>query len=281
MQYLFVLLLMFSVVARAEEVPLDNCKRLPLAKVTVGKKQYQFLLDTGATSTLLNLKSFSSFDSTEVTMETWNGSFAAAGREVVLHDLTMGDHPLYNLKLLAVDLTPLERSCQKRVDGVLGADLIEKLGMKIDLKNHVASLAAKEKMAEAQFAELNRQQELCGAAFNNSDAKTFSECLDPEIVLMTFKGDYRGRPSVMKYLEKYFHQSPPTVLSLRPREYHAVGDVIWEEYDLEIMTPERTIQAKGTSLFHKTGEKWLIMNMNHSMNDPKNESISSAGPDQR
>src|SRR5215475_11640178 len=115
---------------RAQEIPLDNCRQLPIVKATVNKKPFQFLLDTGASLTLLNQKSFSSIETREITMESWNGTTGAPAHEVILRDFTIGDHSLYNLKMVAVDLTTFERSCQKRVDGVLGADLISKLGLK-------------------------------------------------------------------------------------------------------------------------------------------------------
>src|SRR5689334_16500153 len=125
MAVLFALALVIASAAStlAEEVPLHNCKQLPMVQATVGKRQFQFLLDTGATSTLLNRNSFSSADSSEITMSSWNGAFATKAQEVRLSDFRIGEHQIMNLKLMAVDLTPLETSCGKRVDGVLGVDL--------------------------------------------------------------------------------------------------------------------------------------------------------------
>src|SRR5437016_7280243 len=180
-------MLTISVGVYAQDVHLESCRQLPIVKVTVSKQQFQFLLDTGAAATLLNLKSFSSADATEVTMESWTGSASAAGRQVVLHDLAIGDQALENLKLLAIDLTPLERSCQRRVDGVLGADLIEKFGLTIDLKNHVATLHGNAKTTESKFDQLDQHVTACEQAFNRSDDKAFEECLDPEIVFLTSK----------------------------------------------------------------------------------------------
>ena len=55
--------LVVAIGAAAQEIPLDSCRQLPIVKATVGKQQFQFLVDTGATTTLLNRKSFSSPDS--------------------------------------------------------------------------------------------------------------------------------------------------------------------------------------------------------------------------
>ena len=43
--FLFVLAAMAG---SAQEIPLDNCRQLPIVKATVNKQQRHFLLDTGA-----------------------------------------------------------------------------------------------------------------------------------------------------------------------------------------------------------------------------------------
>jgi hypothetical protein len=265
-RWLAPLVILISAAAAAQEVPLDSCRQLPIVKATVGKRQFQFLLDTGAAATLLNVKSFSSADAAEINMESWNGTVATSAREVVLHDFTIGEHQLANLKLLAVDLTPLERSCQRRVDGVLGADLIAKLGLTIDLKNHVAILDGNAKTQEERFGQFQQHQAACVEAFNRSDDKTFEQCLDPNILLLTSSGDYHGRKAVMKHFkEDYFGQDPPVLVSLTPREHHAIGPVIWIEYDMAVSRGSRVMKAHGTALYQKTGEKWLMSNMNYAV----------------
>ncbi len=269
MKPLFVFLLaMISPAVQAQEVPLDSCRQLPIVKVTVEKRQFQFLLDTGAATTLLNQKSFSSPESTEIMMESWNGPAAAKAREVVLHDFTIGEYSLINLRFLAVDLTPVERSCQKRIDGVLGADLIAKLGLTIDLKNHTASLDANMKTPEARFSQLQQQQMACEAAFNRSDEKSFEQCLDPDVVLLTDRGDFHGRKAVMKHFKEcYFGQNPPVLIAMTSRGRHLIGAVIWIEYDMLVTLGNQVIKTRGTALFQKTGERWLISNINYALNE--------------
>jgi len=262
----FLLLVSAGMAVQEREVPLESCRQLPIVKASVGKHQFQFLLDTGADSTLLNLKSFSSADATEITMESWNGAVAAKGRKIMLSNFTVGEHELENLSLLAVDLTPLERSCQKRVDGVLGADLIARLGLTIDLKNHVGILNDEPRSSETRLSELTRQQAACEEAFNHSDEKTFAKCLDPDIVLLTSKGDFRGRNSVMKYFkENYFGQDPPVQVSLTPRTRRAIGPVIWMEYDMSVTVRGQVMKARGTALYQKAGDRWLMSNLNYSV----------------
>jgi hypothetical protein len=263
-QGIVLLLVSAGMAAQEHEIPLESCRQLPIVKANVGKHQFQFLLDTGASTTLLNLKSFSSADATEITMESWNGTVAAKGRKIVLSNFAVGEHELENLSLLAVDLTPLERSCQKRVDGVLGADLIARLGLTIDLKNHVGILNGEARSPETRLSELMRQQAACEQAFNHSDEKTFAECLDPDIVLLTSKGDFRGRNSVMKHFkENYFGQDPPVQVSLTPRARRAIGPVIWMEYDMSVTVHGQIMKARGTALYQKSGNRWLMSNMNY------------------
>jgi Aspartyl protease/Domain of unknown function (DUF4440) len=267
--FAFVLLLI-SFAARAQEIPLDNCRQLPIVKATIGGHDFQFLLDTGAAATLLNLKSFSSLDAAEITLESWNGTVATRAREVLLHDLTIGDHTLANLKLLAIDLTPLERSCQKRVDGVLGADLIQKLGLTIDLKNHVAVLDENARTPESKLKELEKGQLGCIEAFNRSDERRFEECLDPEIVLLTSKGDFHGRKAVMKHFkDAYFGQDPPVLVSMTPVTRRAIGNVVWMEYEMSVNKGPQVMKTRGTALYQKSGERWVMSNMNFSVDGQK------------
>lgn len=262
------LLFLLPLVSLAQEVPLEACRQLPIVKAKVGKRQLQFLLDTGAAATLLNEKSFSSLESTEIVMDSWNGRTGVLAHQVVLPDFSIGEQSLSNLKLLALDLTSLERSCQKRIDGVLGADLIARLGLTIDLKNHVATFDANLKAPEARFNQLNQQQAACAEAFNRSDEKIFEQCLAPDIVLLTSHGDYHGRNAVMKHFrQSYFGQNPPVLISLTPRGEHVIGPVIWIEYDMLVTVGQQVMRAHGTALYQKSGERWLMSNMNYSVDE--------------
>ncbi|HLW54493.1 MAG TPA: aspartyl protease family protein [Candidatus Angelobacter sp.] len=261
------LVLLVSIAGWAEEIPLDNCRQLPIVKANIEKRQFQFLLDTGAAVTLLNTKTFSSSETTEIIMQSWNGTVGAPAREVVLREFSIGDHTLFNLKLLAVDLTSVERSCQKRVDGVLGADLIAKLGLTIDLKNHVASLDAGGRSPAERFTQLDHHVAACAEAFNRSDDKTFEKCLDPDIVLLTSKGDFHGRREVMQHFKSYFGQDPPVLVSLTPRGRHAIGNVIWIEYDMVVTVGDQSMKHRCTAIYQKTGERWLMSNMNYLLDE--------------
>ena len=123
----------------SEEIPLHKCDVLPVVVAKIGSTDVRLLLDTGATS-ILNLKSFDSGSLTKVTVSSWSGTAATSAREVLIPELSLGSHHLNNLKLPAIDLSPIGKACGGRIDGILGVDLMDKLGIKIDLKRKVAVL---------------------------------------------------------------------------------------------------------------------------------------------
>jgi len=264
------LVVLAAMAGLAQEIPLESCRQLPIVKATVNKQQYHFLLDTGAATTLLNLNSFSSAETTEITMESWSGAAATQARKVMLHDFSLGERRLDNLTLLAVDLTPLERSCQKRVDGVLGADMIAKLGLTIDLKNHVGILHNETGTPQSRYNELEQHRTACEQAFNRSDEKTLADCLDPNIVLLTSHGEFHGRKEVMKHFkESYLGQEPPVRVAFTPRSRQVIGTVIWMEYEMRVTKGSQVMKTRGTALYQKSGDRWLMSNMSFSDADGK------------
>ncbi|HKV92587.1 MAG TPA: nuclear transport factor 2 family protein [Candidatus Angelobacter sp.] len=255
--------------AVAEEVHLDSCDGLPVVEVTVtgakaAKTKMRFLVDTAATS-MLNSKSFAHGDPTRVFVTSWSGTVQAKSRSVALPELVIGEHRLTDLHLPAVDLSAIGHACGKTIDGILGVDLLSRLGVTLDLKNHTAELVADSKTAEAILAELHQQLVGCEEAFNRADEPAFTECLDPQVVTFTFGGDFYGRDAVMAYYrQKYFQVQPHAFLTMVPRAHHLIGDAVWVEYDLKIVLPQQVITARGTALCRKSDGRWRIVHMNHS-----------------
>jgi hypothetical protein len=266
---LFLLLLLAAVrLAGAEEIHLDSCDGLPVAQVTVAGAGFRFLVDTAATS-MLNSKSFAHGDSRKVSVTSWSGTVETKSHEVVLPEFVIGEHRLTDLHLPAVDLSPIGHACGKKIDGILGVDLLSRLGATVDLKNHTAQLVPDSKTAEATIAELHRQLTGCEEAFNRADEIAFAECLDPQIVTFTLGGDFYGRDAIMAYYRtKYFQPSPPAHLTMVQRAHHLIGDAVWVEYDLKIVLQEKVITARGTALCRKSAGRWQIVHMNHSSAPP-------------
>jgi len=226
--------------------------------------KFLFLVDTAATS-MLNLKSFAHGDPRRLAISSWTGTTETEGQEVIVGDLAVGRQHLKNVRLHAVDLSAIGRSCGRRIDGILGIDLLAKLGATVDLKNHVAHLPPDSSDTQARMAELHQRLQACEQAFNRADEDAFADCLDPQVVVFTASGDYYGRDATMEYYRNhYFRQQPPAQLAVTPRADHLIGDAIWMEYDMQIQVADRTISARGTAFCQKQDGKWRIVHMNHS-----------------
>ena len=278
---LAVALLLACTAAHAEDIPIDTCDRLPVIQVIVAgvkspaasaqnlqSTKMRFLIDTAATS-MLNSKSFPAGDPSRSAVTSWSGTVETKSLQVTLHEITIGQHSLKDLHLPAVDLSAIGNACGKRIDGILGVDLISQLGITVDLKNHTAQLTPDEKSTEAMIAEMHRQLNGCEDAFNRGDEPAFAQCLDQNVVMFSVAGDFYGRDTVMEfYRKKYFQHEPRGHIEMSHRAHHLIGDAIWLEYDLKISFGPQVIQARGTALCRKNNGRWQIIHMNHSAVPP-------------
>lgn len=261
---------------KKDEIPIERCDRLPVVTMKVAGENRRFLLDTAAT-TILNLKSFTSGESGHIHIYSWSGSAATSAREVFLPEVELGTHKLRNLKLPAIDLSPIGKACGGQIDGILGVDLLDLMGMTIDLKRRVAVPAPTGEPADsaATLAEAERDMGSCIVAFNHGDVKAMAECYDPEIVFYTQHGEYRGREEVMRYLsERYFKFAPKLHYDARPHDVRLLGDALWYSYDFWIDTPEERLTGHGMTMCRKdAGGRWRILNVHNSVKE------AAAAPD--
>lgn len=265
---LLLLVLLSQSNALTEDVPLDTCDRLPVMEVSVSGMRFLFLVDTAATS-MLNVNSFSHGDQRTIEVTSWSGTTQARAQEIRLGDLGVGEHHFKMIKLPAIDLSSIGKACGKRIDGILGVDLLSAMGATLDLKSRTAHLSEEDKSVDARAAELHQQLGGCEAAFNRADEQAFAECFAPAVVVFTAGGDFYGREASMEYYRRrYFHHDPPAHLSITPRAHHAIGDAMWMEYDLRITLGQQTIFARGTALCEKIEGRWRIVHMNHSSPPP-------------
>lgn len=248
----------------AQDVPLENCDLLPVVQVRISGMKFLFLVDTAAVS-ILNAGSFAHGDPTRVTVQSWSGTTETDGKDVTVGDLAIGERHLRNVRLRAVDLSAIGRGCGRRIDGILGMDLLGQLGLIVDLKNHTARFLPDPETAQARLTELQRQLAECERAFNRGDEVTLADCLDPQVVIFTTAGDYRGRAAAMDYFRnRYFGQHPSGQLVMTVRGQHPIGEAIWIEYDLRIALGDGAFVARGTALCQKLDGRWRIAHMNHS-----------------
>ena len=252
------------------EIPLQRCDRLPVAILQVDKADKRFLIDTAATS-LLNEKSFTSGRTKEVHVQSWNQTTALKASEVSIGELALGSHSLRGVRLPAIDLTAIAKACGGPLDGILGVDLLEQLGVTIDLKRSVARLGTvPQNASEASVvADMERAIYSCSEAFNNADAERLAFCLDPEFVLSSPGGELRGREEAISHFRKqYFAMTPPVHLSMSMNDQRAVGDVVWSLYNYTVESPSLHVSGEGVMLCRKFENHWYILNMHESPIEP-------------
>ena len=158
---------------------------------------------------------------------------------------------------------------QEAIDGILGVDLLERLGMTIDLQRRVARFGA----PPADPAELSLISEMesamhgCSQAFNEADRQRLADCFDRDLVLNTPWGEYRGREKVVEYLEqRFFALNPRVRLSMKIHDQRAVGDVVWTSYDYSMDSRDIHLAGRGMMLCHKDQDRWYILSIHDTLN---------------
>lgn len=254
------------------EIPIEKCDVLPVVRVRIAGSEMRFLLDTGAT-TILNLQSFGSGVSKEIQVSSWDGTAATSAREVRLPELVLGSHRLRDLRLPAIDLSPIGKACGGRVDGILGVDLLDKMGVTIDLKRQVASTGSTETDARVMYGQMEAHMHHCAEAFGQGNAKELEECFDPEIVLYTPDGEYRGRKQAVEYLQgRYMKYAPDLCYNLKLQDVKTFGGALWYSYEYEIIAPQEHVVGHGMSMCRKDSSgKWVVLNLHNSLKGPELE----------
>ena len=229
-----------------------------------------FLVDTAATS-ILNLKSFAEGKALDVKVTSWTGTLATSAREVTLREVSIGNTKFAELKLPAVDLSPVGKACGQKIDGILGEDLLGRLGATIDMKRQIVRVAmASDDRGEAFAAEMHQEMHRCLEAFNESDEKTFAECLDPKIVLFSVEGELYGREQAIRYFrDRYFYQQPAARLEIHESAFHPIGEAIWYEYEFTLESSRGVLHGLGMAMCRKSEGRWRMASMHHSVLDMK------------
>ncbi|MGA3093287.1 MAG: nuclear transport factor 2 family protein [Terriglobales bacterium] len=255
---------------KKDEIPIERCDRLPVVTMKVAGQNRRFLLDTAAV-TFLNRNSFASGDSAQVHIYTWSGSAATSAREVFLPQAELGTHKLHDLKLPAIDLSAVGKACGGQIDGILGVDLLDHMGITIDLKRGVAVLAPVAEPGDSgdALAAAERDLESCIVAFNHGEVKAMAECFDPEIVFYTQRGEYRGREEVMRYLsQRFFKDAPRPHYDAMPHDVRIFGDVLWYSYDFWIDSPKEHLAGHGMTMCRKdAGGRWRMLSVDNSLKE--------------
>ncbi len=248
------------------EIPLQRCDRLPVLILQVDKVDKRFLIDTAATS-MLNEKSFTSGHTKELRVQSWNETTALNAREVSIGEISLGSHSLRAVTLPAIDLSAIAKACGGPLDGILGVDLLEQLGVTLDLKRSVALLGITPSSSSevSLIADLEKAMRSCSEAFNNGDADKLAPCFDPDFVLSSPGGELRGREQATHHFgQQYFDMKPHVHLSITMSDQRAVGDVVWSLYDYTIESPSVHTAGRGMMLCRKSKNHWYILSMHES-----------------
>ena len=256
----------------AQDIPLEHCDSLPLVTAEVDGQIMHFLVDTAASS-LLNANSFAPGRLLNVRIASWTGTRETSASEVTIREVVVGRTKLVALKLPAIDLSEVGKACGRRIGGILGADLLAKIGATIDLKRKLMHLTTVDDEREMRLAR-KVQEEIarCLTAFNDSDEFSFSECLDPTITLHTRDRTLAGRDLVLQYFrENYLHQIPAAKLELQENSFHRVGEAIWFKYKLTALSAPGVFRGEGMALCRKTNGRWRVAGMHQAF-----ESLESA-----
>ena len=250
--------------ATPDEIPIEKCDLLPIVNVRVGSKDMRFLVDTAATS-MLNLKSFSGGGEKEIRVTSWSGTAATSAREVTIEEFSLGSHRLRNLKLPAIDLSPIGNACGGHVDGILGVDLLDKMAVTIDLKRRIASLGVDAPDPKAVYAQMQGSMHTCMSAFEAGNAAEFGECLEPDVVFYTPHGEYVGRERVLQYLrDRYFKYAPDLHHRMKVHELQVIGNALWYSYEYTIDTPKEHLIGHGFAMCRRSGNGWRMLNLHNA-----------------
>jgi hypothetical protein len=264
--------------ALGQVISLEHCDSLPLVEVYVAGQPMHFLVDTAATS-LLNLKSFAGGRTRDVRVTSWTGTLATSAREVAISEFTVGRTKLIALRLPAIDLSAVGTACGRKIDGVLGADLLAKMGATIDLKHQTMRLATVDDDRETRLAdEIHSDALLCLNAFNDSDERSFADCLDPKIALFTPDTELIGSGPVLGYFrDRYFHQTPAAKLEIHESAFHPIGEAVWYEYEFTIESASGALRGRGMAMCRKSKGRWRMASMHHSLEhfEPSASSVYS------
>ena len=252
--------------ARAQELPLERCDALPVIDVQVAGLHKSFLVDTAATS-ILNLESFAAGQAKDIRVTSWSGTLATSAKEVTLPDLTVGRTKLLELKLPAIDLSAIGKACGRKIDGILGVDLLGKLGASINLKEQTIHVATADEVHGAELVTaMQHEMRRCVDAFNESDEQKFGDCLDPKIVLFSMDTQLYGREQVVGYFhQRYFHQEPAAKLEIRESSFHPIGEAVWYEYEFTIDSARGKLHGRGMAMCKKSEGHWRMASMHHSI----------------
>jgi hypothetical protein len=59
------------------------------------------------------------------------------------------------------------------------------------------------------------------------------------------------------------------VVVITPRSRQVIGNVIWMEYEMSVSKGAHVMKSRGSALYQKSGNRWLMSNMNYAAEGAK------------
>jgi ketosteroid isomerase-like protein len=255
----------------SSEVPLERCDHLFVVPVVVEGQTRTFLLDTGATTLVnsalfpppANINQASGGQPPSVELSSIEGSKNVGGYFVNIKRLGFAGAELQHLSLSAIDLSKMRHTCDRTIEGILGSDVLERLGVVIDMHARVARLRPR---AEDLFPEVRRQFDQCADFFNRGDGTFLREHMDADVRWFSPTAEIRGRDALLQYFARvYFaHHARFTILRMSREDFHLAGDSYSLTYEFRIDADDHIYQGRSMLFCHRKDGKWLIATVNNS-----------------
>ena len=124
-------------------------------------------------------------------------------------------------------------------------------------------------MRRFELAEPQTLEQACALLSDDGDAKALAGYLDPDVVLFTPWGEYRGREAMLAYVSKrYFSLSPLPHMEMKMKSLRILGNAAWYDYDYSVTLGETRIEGRGTGVaedvLNLAGAKRLVDVDGHS-----------------
>jgi Aspartyl protease len=123
-------------------LPFRSVQAMILVEVKVNGNPATFVLDTGASRTIISSKTYST---AQVTLPRWPHSPNSAGligySQRRSADLSIGEHVWFGQSVLVMDLEELQGMLKLDFDGLLGEDILRQFrSVRIDYHTHIIEL---------------------------------------------------------------------------------------------------------------------------------------------
>ena len=136
-----------------ELVELEECSYHIIATVQIGSIEGDFIVDTGASVTVVDRGTPFSLEPLEETVEVKSGSIGGSIDEVEMAripEMVLGGHALRDVHAAVIDLEYVnqlyDKHLRRRVAGLLGCDFLAERGAVIDYEKKRLSLKVSEEM---------------------------------------------------------------------------------------------------------------------------------------